>query len=253
VASDESAGRLLSDYMRSGWIRHLPRNAFTIYDAVLWLHVDEISGEIEEQPVVSRAGALLGQIGGLEAGIWDEQEADLLCNPDPEGEALLKDAKARLARAEAAFGLTVRTNADLIELMRRLGVIERMEEEGEVRWRSADPLPLPGERLPLSPEEAAEEDELRWERIHYDNAQSIIRLFVDEDLDVLSTTLADLAQRLELPVESVREAILVLLGEGDFTASVDVERIDARRPLELRVDWDRFADTRIGISVADVD
>jgi hypothetical protein len=92
---------------------------------------------------------------------------------------------------------------------------------------------------------------MRWERIHYDNAQSIIRLFVDDDLDVLATTLADLGQRLELPVESVREAILVLLGEGDFTASVDVERIDARRPLELRVDWDRFAVTRIGISIGD--
>jgi hypothetical protein len=122
-----------------------------------------------------------------------------------------------------------------------------------VAQRSADPLPLPDERLPLSPQEAAEEDALRWERIHYDNAQSIIRLFVDDDLDVLSTTLADLARRLELPVESVREAILVLLGEGDFAASVDVERIAARQPLELRVDWDRFADTRIGISVGDVD
>jgi hypothetical protein len=237
--------------MRSGWTRHLPRSAFTIYQAVLELHVDDVAGEIDDRPLGSRIGGLLAQIGGLRGGVWDEQEADLLHNPDPEEEALLEDAKARLVRAEAAHGMTVTTNADLIELMRRLGVIERTEDEGAVRWRSADPLPLPAERLPLSPQEVADEDVMRWERIHYDNAQSIIRLFVDDDLDVLATTLADLGQRLELPVESVREAILVLLGEGDFTASVDVERIDARRPLELRVDWDRFAVTRIGISIGD--
>jgi hypothetical protein len=243
----------MSDYMRSGWSRHLPRNGFAIYEAVLWLHVDDIVGEIEEQPLGSRVGELLTQIGGLGAGVWDEQEDDLRRNPDPEEEALLHDAKFRLARAEAALGMTVSTNAHLIEFMRRLGVIERTVAEGEVRWRSADPLPLPGERLPLTHEEVAEEDEMRWERIHYDNAQSIIRLFVDDELDVLSTTLANLAERLELPVASVREAILVLLEERDFAASVDVERIDDREALELRVDWDRFADTRIGISVGDVD
>ncbi len=253
MTSDETAGRLMSDYLRSGWIRHLPRNAFTIYEAVLWLHVDEIQGEIEEQPPGGPVGGLLAQIGGLRAGVWDEQHSDLLRYPDSEEEELLADAKSRLARAEAAVGMNVRTNADLLELMRRLGVIERMEEHGMVRWRSADPLPLPDERLPLSPREAAEEDALRWERIHYDNAQSIIRVFVDDDLDVLATTLADLAERLELPVESVREAILGLLGEGDFTASVDIERVEAGHLFEVRVDWDRFADTRIGISVADGD
>jgi len=253
VTPEETVGRLMSDYLRSGWMRHLPRNAFTIYEAVLWLHVDDIAGEIEEQPLGSWVGEHIAQIGGLRAGVWDEQEVELLCNPDPDEAALFDDAKARLARTEAALGLTVRTNADLIELMRRLGVIGRTEDEGDVHWRSTDPLPLPDERLSLSPEEIAEEDELRWERIHYDNAQSILRLFVDDELDELPTTLADLGERLELPVESVREAALVLLGEGDFTASVDVGRIDAKQPLKLRVDWDCFADTRIGISIADAD
>lgn len=59
MSSDETAGRLLSDYLRSGWTRHLPRNAFTISEAVLGLHVDDIAGEIEEQPLGSRVGELL--------------------------------------------------------------------------------------------------------------------------------------------------------------------------------------------------
>lgn len=106
--------------------------------------------------------------------------------------------------------------------------------------------PEPARAVPyvpgLYPRAAARQPgkELRWERIRCDNAQSIIRLFVDDDLDTLPTTLADLGVPLELPVESVREAILVLLGEGDRTASADVERIAAEKPLELRIDWDRL-------------
>lgn len=253
MTPEDTAGRLMGDYLQCGWMRHLPRNAFTIYEAVLWLDADDVPGEIEDQALASWVGELLGGIGGLHAGVWDEQEAELLRHPDPDEEELLAAAKAKLARAAAASRMTVKTNADLIHLMRRIGVIERTEDDGVVRWRSADPLPLPDERLPLSPEEVAAEDELRWARIHYDNAQSIIRLFVDGDLDRLPTTLAALAKRLELTVESMREAILVLLDEGDFTASADVERIENHQPFELSVDWDRFEATRIGISIGDAD
>lgn len=81
MTPEETVDRLMSDYLRSGWMRHLPRNAFTTYEAVLWLHVEDIAGEIEEQPLGSWVSEHLAQIGGLRAGVWDEHEAELLRNP----------------------------------------------------------------------------------------------------------------------------------------------------------------------------
>ena len=111
----------------------------------------------------------------------------------------LAESRARLAAYATHYGISVTTNADLIELMLRIGLLERVGADGQIWWRIADPLPLPGERLPLSEAEISTEDSIRWHRVHYENSQAIIALFVRDDLDVLSTSLAGLGERLELP------------------------------------------------------
>jgi hypothetical protein len=242
-------GRLISDYIQLGWPRHLPHNALSVFEAVLHLHVEAISGDLSEQPIGSRAGERLAEIGGLNADVFEQQEHELRVFPDePEEAELLAETRVQLAEYGAQYDLVVRTNSDLAELMRRIGVLQRIEENGDVSWRISDPMPLPSERLPLSAEQTAAEDSVRWQRVHYENAHAIIGLFWKGELDSLSTSLAGLAVRLDIDELSSREAVLALLADGDFTATADIERLPATTPFELRVDWEKFDESRIGIS-----
>src|SRR6266498_3352740 len=113
------------------------------------------------------------------------------------------------------------------------------------------PLPLAEEVFPLTAEERAEEDRDRWQHMHYGTGQTIIRLFdpaADDRKDTLTTSLQRLARQLDLDPESVREGILILLDEGDFSINVDIAHAPQHKVFTLRVDWERFAHTRIGIS-----
>jgi hypothetical protein len=47
--------------------------------------------------------------------------------------------------------------------------------------------------------------------------------------------------------------VLLLLREGDFQASADIERIEEDGPFRLTVDWERFAEQRITLVAADPD
>jgi Family of unknown function (DUF6042) len=78
--------------------------------------------------------------------------------------ALLAAARLQLAEYAAHSGMRVRTNADLVELMLRIGLLRRVEADGQVWWRISDPMPLPSERLPLSSSQVALEDGVRWQR-----------------------------------------------------------------------------------------
>jgi len=123
-------------------------------------------------------------------------------------------------------------------------------EDGAIRFRPTWPLPLVEDVLPLTPEERAEEDQHRWRDLHYGTGQRIIALFeplADNRKDALTTSLERLGRRLGLAPDSVREGILVLLDEGDFSVNVDIARMPQHKVFTLRVDWERFARTRIGI------
>lgn len=111
--------------------------------------------------------------------------------------------------------------------------------------------PLPAETLPLAPEEASTQDDLRWRHIHEQTAQSIIRLFLPDEqtTDRLDTTLVDLGSLLGCDPEDARAGIQLLLEEGDFTSNPLPETASWTQRLSLRVDWAAFATTRIGISV----
>lgn len=229
----------ISEYLRVGWLQRLPHSAFSLYEAVLRMEDEGLVGELDAQPSGSRVAETLASTGGLAADpfAWYEGEVDV---SDSEGQELLDDIRAELRRAEASVGLQVHTNADLLELMRRLGLVERVHAFGQATWRPVRPIPLPEERLLLTATERAREDELRWRGEHEQNANAVFGLFGRDDVDVLRASLNELALRLELPVESVREAVLVLLTEDAYSTVIDVETLDATVTFELRLDWNRW-------------
>jgi hypothetical protein len=163
--------------------------------------------------------------------------------------------RARIDGYAAHYGLPpVRTCRDVLELLVAAGILHRVVEDGAIRFRPAWPLPLAEDVLPISAEDRAEEDAHRWDSLHYGTGQKIIRLLkpdADHRKDSLTTSLERLGRTLDLDPDSVREGVLVLLGEGDFTANVDIARAPRHKVFTLTVDWDRFAATRIGIRRGD--
>lgn len=225
----------VSEYLRVGWLQRLPHSAFSLYEAVVRMEDEGLVGELDAQPSGSRVAETLASIGGLAADpfAWYEGEVDV---SDAEGQELLDDIRAELRRAEASVGLQVHTNADVLELMRRLGLVERVLSGAQATWRPVRPIPLPEERLLLTAAERAREDEFRWRREHEQNANAVFGLFGRDDVDVLRASLNEFAFRLELPVESVREAVLALLTDDAYSAVDDVETIDATETFALRLD-----------------
>lgn len=109
---------------------------------------------------------------------------------------------------------------------------------------------LPHEVLALSPAQRAREDELRWEDAFYRHSQRVIGLF-DPDGERLVTwvgTLEQLASTLQLDPETVRSALAVLVGEGDFSVAPDLATARCDVELTVTVDWDLFDETRLTIS-----
>lgn len=93
----------------------------------------------------------------------------------------IEDRERELARSDVysqALGIApVRTMADVLQYMIACGVvIERTKGEDVVYDLNPDGE-LPAEVLPLSDEDRAKEDSLRWQDVHEATAQSIIRLF----------------------------------------------------------------------------
>jgi Family of unknown function (DUF6042) len=186
---------------------------------------------------------------------WPSTDPDRSQDPDEvnaQERAHFEAHRARVDRHAAHYGLPpVRTCRDTLELLLAAGLLHRVIEGGAIRFRPSWPMPLVEDVFPLTPEERAEEDRHRWQDLHYRTGQRIIALFeplADNRKDTLTTSLDRLGRKLSLDPDSVREGILVLLGEGDFSVNVDIARVSRHKVFTLRVDWERFARTRIGIS-----
>lgn len=169
----------------------------------------------------------------------------------------IEHRKRELARSDVysrALGIApVRTMAAVLQYMIACGVvIERTEGENVVYDLNPD-VKLPSEVLPLSDEDRAKEDSLRWQGVHEATAQSIIRLFDPDGAERPErkrTSLTRLARELDSDFESVRAGVPNLLDEGDFTTTIDVEDAAPHQVFELLVDWERFAATRINLRLA---
>lgn len=243
---DEIVGSALHDFLESGWMRMLPDSAIDIFGAAATLEAEGRSGELRDGLPARWVGE------GLEAPAWSPLSPDDL--DDPETVRFRKEHEAIVARAAAHAGVAPPgTMADLAELMHRLGLIRREGTGPNAHWSVPRPLPLPEECFPLTEVERSDEDKIRWQRLHYRNAQSLIRHFVDAEITTMSTSLQNVGQRLGTTPQGAREAVLVLLDEGDFHSSVDMSRVGDDEIFELTVDWDKFEQTRIGVRLGPTD
>jgi Family of unknown function (DUF6042) len=160
---------------------------------------------------------------------------------------------ARVNGWAAAYGLPpVMTCRDTLNLFLVAGVLHKVVEDGAVRFRPAWPFPRVEEVFSLTPEEQAHEDEIRWRHLHEGTAQDIINLFDpngEHPRDSLTTSLERLGRKLDLDPESIRDGILGLLDEGDFSCNIDITTALAHRVFTLTVDWEEFAATRINLRI----
>lgn len=138
---------------------------------------------------------------------------------------------------------------DVIGLMIRFGLITAVGDDERLSLAS-DP-PLPTEVLPLSVEEKHREDLLRWRSRFGRLSQRVLKLFLNEEGDLARTripiTVDRIASALQVESDSVRQAILVLVDEGDFAVerqgtAVDIERLAGHQRFDLLVDPEKFAE-----------
>jgi hypothetical protein len=125
----------------------------------------------------------------------------------------------------------------LLALAEHYGLVRR---DGDGRVVIVDPLPLVADTGQLSPEEVAEEDRLRWHDQFEGISQDVIRVFVDEELDEWRAPLTEIAEVIEASVEDTRQALALLVGEGDFTVEPDPEQVAEDGEVIVVVDWKAF-------------
>ena len=268
----EDRSALFSDlYYSRGWARHLPVSAIEIMGALV---VNGTSGRSAIENHLRRREEFED---GWQSSCWeelhqwtDEELAELreqfkddpIANavgddePDDAAGVMAADAARRerdLAKFDAcsaALGLgPLRTMGDLFEFMVASQLLVSNEDD-DPRYEINPAAPLPSEVLPLSNDERVTEDQMRWQELHEPTAQAIIELFRpdgDKPLDRLRTSMQRLARELDTDVESARAGALNLLAEGDFSATIDLERAEEHRVFELVVDWECFHKKRINL------
>ena len=249
-------------YIRSGWLRFLPTNALSVAEVL----VDH------ERLTLGAIHVALTTHKDLEAGLaapaWeplrqytDKELIDLAEDdgkpPESAVEANADEAQhheARIAEVDAAaesMGVQpVRTLFDALEYMVACNVVTRSIADGET-WFALNPgAPLPTEVLPMTADEQAAEDSLRWRHLNEPHVQDIIGLFHPGDADpptMRRTSLQKLARELRLDVETTRIALACLLQDPDFTASRNPETVLDHEVFEIRVDWETFNRTRFSV------
>lgn len=253
-------------YMRMGWLRVFPSAAVAILSPLATR--GPMTAELLESELRPEMGSERGWASGAWEPLheWTDGELEELSAqfPDDAETADRQDAQSVMAEeaaarrdrvkeldlyADAVAVSPVRTLGDLLRFMIACGVL--VQNDGGVIDLNPDAR-LPAEVLPLTPRRQADEDELRWRDLHESTSYRIIELFSPQDdrLDSLRVSLQTLAASASVDPESVRAAIGNLLGVGDFSTSVDVDRLEIDETFELSVDWDLFDTKRIGVRIS---
>jgi Family of unknown function (DUF6042) len=129
--------------MGSGWVRHLPHCALFVFGAAATLEAESRRGSLEQVEAYARDG-------GLAAPAWFPLDLDAEGRADPDEVHHRQQHQAEVARTAAHVGLPPpQRQADVVELMCRLGLLHRHGdiEAAATRWQVA--RPLPEERIPL--------------------------------------------------------------------------------------------------------
>ncbi|MEV0192371.1 DUF6042 family protein [Kitasatospora purpeofusca] len=147
------------------------------------------------------------------------------------------DHIADATRYAAHYGLPpLETVDDVITLLVTAEVLHEIpDSSGRPRLHPAHPLPFPGDVLPLSAEEERVQRELRMVLVHSDDSFEIIGLFEPDGrrLEEVTTSLQRLARVIDGDPRDACQAVLLLLGEGDFTATEDVTAMAPHKVFRL--------------------
>jgi hypothetical protein len=138
-SADLTIGEAIEDYVRTGWSRMLPPGAVVLLGAVAQLEAQQGIGELDAaQPLAMQATGLAGPAW---EPLSDEDLAD-------EARMAVRRKHEEVSSCIAAeVGVPPpRTQADVADLMVRLGLIERIGEGASVRWKVVRPLPRLAER-----------------------------------------------------------------------------------------------------------
>ncbi|POH66022.1 MULTISPECIES: DUF6042 family protein [Cryobacterium] len=252
-------------YVQSGWQRFLPSSSIAVLS---YLATEGAASptEIDEE--------LRGNVDtaeGLTSDVWepplefaDEELRPLdensegipLVSDGPRRSAEVVNAQAQATRIQEIAELEVfsshlglaaiRTLADLLDFMTAAQVT--VLADGQYSINPA--APLPEEVLPLTEPRRETEAQLRWNQLHQEMSQQTISLFKPEQpysVNSLSTTINELAQKLGADPQSIREALVILIDEGDFTITRDPLRAAADDPFNVNVNWEAFYVSRLPV------
>ncbi|WP_433426365.1 DUF6042 family protein (plasmid) [Microtetraspora malaysiensis] len=181
----------------------------------------------------------------------DDDDADA-ATVNAEEAANREQVKSRIDESARHLGVRqIRTYRDLFDYLVACQLILAHTDDSVTRYSLNLTPPLPGEVFPLTEEEAEEEDRIRWQHLHEGPAGTIIELFEPNGAqhDEIVSSLEKLSKKTAMDAETVREAILHLIAQGDFSATLDISRIERYKVFKLRVDWEKFLNTRIHVRV----
>jgi hypothetical protein len=133
---DTGIREAIEDYIRMGWSLVLPPGAIVLLGAVAQLEARQRIGEF------NAAQPLAMQEGALAAPAWEPLSEE--GRADEATMALRRKHEAVSWRIAAqAHVLPPKTQADVVDLMLRLGLIQRIGDGDSARWAVVRPLPRP--------------------------------------------------------------------------------------------------------------
>ncbi|MGE7437035.1 DUF6042 family protein [Kitasatospora sp. NPDC001175] len=240
-SDDEMRGEHLRRAARGGWSRIRPMATMMLLIGAVMEGAPFTREELG--PFVATKA---NPAGTLTHSCWDTGD-----EPDEDELAALPGQIAEVTRYAAHYGLPpLETIDDVITLLVAAKVLHEIpDSSGQLRLHPANPLPFPSEVLPLSAEEEQVQRELRMSLIYSEDSFEIIALFEPDGrrIDEVTTSLQRLARVIDGDPHDARQAVLLLLGEGDFTATEDVAAIPPHKVFRLRCDWEKFDRSRIAI------
>ncbi len=240
-SNDEMRGEHLRRAARGGWSRIRPTVTM-----LLLIGAAAEGAPFTREELRPFAATKSNPTGALTHSCWDTGD-----EPDEDELAALPGAIADATRYAAHYGLPpLETIDDLITLLVTAKVLYEIPDgSGRLRLHPASPLPLPSEVLPLSAEEEQVQRELRMRLIYSEDSFEIIALFEPEGrrIEEVTTSLQRLARAIDGDPHDARQAVQLLLGEGDFTATEDVTAVPPHKVFRLRCDWEKFDSSRITI------
>lgn len=253
-------------FFDQGWMRFLSDCAHDVVAAVLRLGTPTAAELGNGLPAAGH-----GEPAGLDAPAWSElepwtddalrelrasfpQEQSRARSADEANAEDRSDRDAKVAAVDSyATALGVRpprTVGDLVEFLVACQLLIT-GGAGHTRYGLNPHPPLPAEVLPLTAEQRAAEDNLRWKLRYEPVAQQIIGLFQpnsDQPRDSLRTTLQRLARGARRRCRHRACRAHSAAGRPRLQRQPRSRTATRARNIEITADWEVFATTRIGVT-----